>query len=230
MKKALLSLALIMAGALALRAQDVDSRGSGYGVSFEQMRRMANKGSTNLGFSIQSLTRVGPTLGYEIGRAELGASLSRSRTFVLHPRPLAGMIYLGLDANWVDLTYARYGSQIMGIDISALTDRLDMHKADISILGVGPSINVFPVGKLGLHAYARYNPTFATLFRTGDDFCMSGGYASVLTAGTAVSWGVVSVGVETRFGEGNYKKLLGEGVDVGKYQTTGMRFYVGLRY
>ncbi len=233
MKKSLLLLALVMAGAQTLRAQGSETFDYNRDDPYREMRRMANKGYTNIALSMQTMTTAESLLGLEFeydSVADWGASISRSRTFVLHRNPLARMIYLGIDATWVDINYAQHGNDVMGIDLSDLTNGFKMHQADISLLGFGPSVHVFPVGKLGLHAYAKYLPTFATIFSTEDEFRMSAGYASVFTVGTAASWGVISAGVETRFGGGDYKKLFGDSADIGRYHTAGMRLYLSLRY
>ena len=223
MKKNLFLFALVVTGALTAHAQSDDP--------YRDIRRMANKGYTNIGLSMQTMTAAESFLGIEPSSvADWGASISRSRTFAVHRNPLARMIYLGIDATWVDINYAQHGNDVMGIDLSDLTNGFKMHQADISLLGFGPSVHVFPVGKLGLHAYTKYHPTIATIFSTEDEFRGSAGYASVFTVGTAASWGVISAGVEARFGRGNYSKEFGEGVDMGRIYTSGMRLYVSLRY
>lgn len=235
MKKTFLLIVLSLAGALtAARAQSYDADRDDM---YRDIRRMANKGFTNIGLSGQTLSVVTPVVGrleLELNSvADWGVSVSRSRTFAVHRNPLARMIYLGIDATWVDINYAQYGDDIdvLGINVSKLTGGTKLHHLDVSLLGFGPSVHVFPVGKLGLHAYVKYLPTVSTIFTAEDDFQGSIGYASIFTLGTAVSWGVISAGFEGRFGGGRYNRNIGDYAPVkGNLSTAGARLYVSLRY
>ncbi len=185
-------------------------------------RSLLNKGYTNISYSKQELTD--PVSG--LGRtADIGAAISRGRTFVLHREPIASMVFVGLDATWIDINYAQYKAP-------KNSDALSFHQADFG-MGIGPSVHVLPIGKLGIHAYFRYHPTFATGISTEDGFEIQGGYSSVFTTGGAVSWSFISLGAEARWGTGNYKKLFGgdeESVNLGKLKTSGMRIYLSFRY
>lgn len=171
-------------------------------------------------------------------KSSYGVGLTAGRSYILHNEPILGMIRIGLDATWFDMNYAH--QKPAGI-FSEIFDMLDapsfeIHQADIS-MGIGPSIHVNPVGRLGIHAYARYNPTLATLFNTQGDFSMAGGYSSVIVTGGAISWGVISVGVEGRWGFAKYSDWFTGGdegsegtFDKMKLKTKGLRAYIGFRF
>ena len=176
---------------------------------------------------------------FKSDKTKFGFAFTTGRSYILHKNPLVGMIRIGLDATWFDINYGMYQTK-------ALNTKYTMHQADIS-MGIGPSVHVNPIGKLGVHSYFRYNPTFATFFDTTDGFAMGGGYSSVFVTGGAVSWGVISVGVEARWGKGTYHTLFGGGdeeggegddIDLGDYfsvdkmklKTSGFRVYLGFRF
>lgn len=157
--------------------------------------------------------------GYESVNSSWGAGFSTGQTYVVHRNPIAGMIHIGIDATWFDINFAHYKG----------SDNLKLYQGDIA-MGLGLGVHVTPIGKLGIHAYARYNPTFATIFYE-DGF--SGGYASGIVAGGAISWGVISVGAEMRRSYGSYNDWTGDeevrakGV---KMNTKGVRVYLGFRW
>ena len=239
MKKTLLILALTIVGMQSVGAQIIRAYDGGRELNLNDLtrRRLANRSYTNFSFATQKivapsllsdigigwLDRIGILDDIEIGRSEWGAAITTGRTFVMHPRPLARVLYIGLDATWADVNYARYNRLLGVIDTR-------VHQADVS-MGIGPSLHVLPVEKLGVHAYFRYNPTFATYFN--DDFDLMGGYASMFVTGAAVYWSVISMGAEARWGTAKYKLRSGEdwgGADIGaRLRTSGMRVYVSVR-
>ncbi len=168
-----------------------------------------------------------PETGLSVGKSNWGAAFSTGRTFVLHGRePIARMLYIGFDATWFDVNYAQLG------DASGL---LKINQADLGLFGVGPSVHIMPVGQLGIHAYFRYQPTLATFF--GGDNGFTGGYASMFVSGGAISYGVISLGIEARWGSGKYsdvKSWFGSKEDraaaTTKLKTSGLRAYLGFRF
>lgn len=111
---------------------------------------------------------------------------------------------------------------------------------------VGPSITVNPIDALNINAYFRYAPTFSTILykdATGDNQA-SFAFANFFVTGGAVSWNIISVGAEYRWGSAKYnimsfnsEDLIGgdtEGSVIKKVKnkmiTQGMRVYVSLRF
>lgn len=167
-------------------------------------RRM--RGYTNLSWvATQKLSYKGK--GGEIAKSKMGFGFARGRTFLMHRRPVAEMLWFGLDATWIDINYAIYDKYKMLVNGKSTEFRNDLHHVDLG-MGFGPSVHLFPVSKLGVHAYFRYNPTFTTTF--DEDFNLMGGYGSFYVSGGAVSWGVISLGAEARWGSGRYDDLSGD--------------------
>ena len=57
---------------------------------------------------------------------------------------------------------------------------------------------------------------------------MRGNYATMFVTGGMVSWGVIGIGAEYRFGDCNYRNFVGEGA--GALDMTGFRTFITLRF
>lgn len=184
-------------------------------------------------------------------KSEFGAAFTAGRTYYLHRTPILRMIRIGLDATWFDINYANYKQK--WFDGNDFSDRgndffddeeIDddgeikntIHKGEIG-LHVGPSVTVNPLGKLGVHVYFRYAPTFAMMYNDG---AFRGNYVSMFVTGASVSYGIIGVGIEKRWGTGKYKTLFGgddlsdlfgDYISTGpmKIKTSGMRAYLSFR-
>lgn len=134
-------------------------------------------------------------------KSNYGVAFAIGRTYFLH-KPISDMLCFGIDAIWFDINYSNY-------NIEHITywniDKYKYHQGEISI-HVGPSITFEPIKKMVIHAYFRYTPTFAVLY-TGDNETCYGNYASLWVVGGNVSYGVIGLGIESRFGNANYKPL-----------------------
>ncbi len=180
----------------------------------------------NFSFSSQKLTIDG--VGSDV--KGIGGAFTTGRSYIVHPKPIAGMLRLGIDATWLDVNYAGY-------DYSRHDDvRFDKrHQLEVAV-GVGVSAHVTPYRLLGVHAYFRFMPSFSGMLDSGGGFegtAIMGNYASFFVAGGAVSWGTISLGAEARWGGAIYSRLGGDGEDLvskPKAMTNGMRAYVSLRF
>lgn len=160
-------------------------------------------------------------------KSNYGAAFTVGRTFYLHQKPIASMIRFGVDATWFDLNYANYKIQhITHWD----TDEYEYHQGEIS-MQVGPSITVNPVGKLNIHGYFRFAPTFAGLY---DNDSFYGNYASLFVGGGSISYGVVGLGIESRFGDCKYKEFGTDDEDEDSSKLTtklsGWRVYLSFKF
>lgn len=185
----------------------------------------------NFGFSTLELRQPEfPAL-----KSNYGASFTVGRTYFLHRRPIAGILRFGLDATWFDINYTNYKLQFR--DTESESERTNYHQAELA-MQIGPSLSVNPVGKLNIHTYFRYAPSFSGLY-DGDLFL--GNYATVFVGGGAVSYGKVGLGIEARFGDCRYKELFSSGDDeeksgdeesavLQKTKFSGLRIYFSLRF
>lgn len=218
----------------------------------------------NIGYVSQRSKPVDPGLEY---RSNLGVSLVWGKTFYLHKKPLARMIKFGIDFSWMDINYAKYdkwqstGNLMEELPEAGGLDGLDdlydqdevldaIGSGDINLgahqleygLQVGPSVTINPVDHLKISAYFRFVPS-ASLILLDDNVSVN--YATFFTAGGAVSWRVISLGVEGRWGQAKYKNfslseglvdsIFGESSDGGtvgkiKRKTSAIRVYLSFRF
>ena len=172
-------------------------------------------------------------------KSDFGAAIVWGKTYYLHKKPVAGMIRFGIDATWIDLSYANYSREETYDDgYGTEIEKLTAHQAEIG-MQVGPSVTVRPLRKLQAHLYFRFAPSFAGLY-DGDAF--RGNYASFFVTGLSVSYGVIGLGIEKRWGKCRYKEFGGgedeygdygyaeEPYDTPKLKTSGLRAYVNFRF
>jgi hypothetical protein len=204
----------------------------------------------NLNYSSQTMTFKGlPNTGVvQDGTSEWGFGVTVGRSYLLNKKPIGDMVRIGSDAGWADVNFGRWAYTIP--TTQSIKHLIMIQKIDISI-GVGPSIHLNPVDKLGIHAYFRYNPTFSIIqhlmkWTNTTRYENDGGYASYFTAGGAISWDIFSLGIEARFGGGTYHLIdttgteiiqgtdynlkIGRLFDNQKHWLSGLRAYIGFRF
>lgn len=135
------------------------------------------------------------------------------------------MLRFGIDATWFDINYSNY--EIEHITYWE-TDKYQYHQGEIS-LHVGPSVTFEPIKKLAIHAYFQYAPTFAMLY-TGDSETCYGNYASLWIAGGNISYGAIGLGIESRFGNTNYKPMGSSDSENIDSSLSGFRAYLTFKF
>jgi hypothetical protein len=216
MKKVLL---FILAFATALGSVDAKNKNDEGGeIEIKDPARFRPK-YRNISFSSQAIGLDGSSV--KGPASDFGVAFTTGRSYIVHPNPVAGMLRFGIDATWTDLNYGNWDK---------------VHKLDVA-LGVGPGIHINPVDKLGIHTYFRYNPT-ATLMADidGKNTNIMLGYSTYFTTGGAVSWGVISLGAEARFGGGELTSMKAGDEELEliqskvKHKMSGYRVYVSFRF
>ena len=175
-----------------------------------------------------------------------GVSITRGRTYMLHRKPIGRVLSFGLDVSYLDLSYSMYSSTMPSFDQDPGYDQITpmpyqgydpmyeegiseekIHKIDYGFL-LGGSININPGKKIMISAYFRYAPTFSALYC---DSSFLGNYSSQFRSGVSVSYGVIGVGIESRWGNCKYKSLSGD-LDFGgcKIDMKGYRAYLQFRW
>lgn len=171
-------------------------------------------------------------------RSDVGASLSWGRTYYLHRKPLPGTVRIGLDWTWLDAIWTKYDLSYGGWNAPGPVypyedDRDDAHMVDLG-MAVGPSVTVNPIGELKICVYGRIAPSCAlTIY----DEETTARYATYFSAGGAVSWNAISVGIEGRWGKirnafpGEDDDRPGpHGTRDLKTRAGAMRLYLGFRF
>lgn len=171
-----------------------------------------------------------------------GVSMTRGRSYMLHKKPIARLISIGLDASFFDLSYSKYKAApgLLGATLKdseetdgtdtideTLLDEVDLHKMEYSFQ-VGPSITITPGKKLTVAAYFRYAPTFSCMYVDGS---FGGNYASMFVTGASVTYNKFGVGIEARMGSCKYKNFSGDlDFSNNKIKTSGFRAFIQFRW
>lgn len=176
----------------------------------------------NLGFINTAMSQD----GVSDLKSNYGASFTTGKTFYLH-KPIGGFLRFGIDATWCDLNYASY--KIKHITYWG-TDSYQYHQGEIS-MHVGPSVTIRPVGELIVHGYFRYAPSFSVLYA---DEIFYGNYATFFVGGASISYGMIGLGIESRFGDCKYKELIGgdegDNLPISKIKYNGWKAYLTFRF
>lgn len=159
-----------------------------------------------IGYMNQTLTHQDvPGLEW---KSDLGFSFGIGRTYYLHKKPLFNMLKFGLDATWLDISYAKY-SQPKGWEEPSESTELDdeedlgTHQVEIG-LHFGPSITINPVDHLKLNGYFHFIPS-GSMIILNDEANTS--YVSNFAVGAAISYKAISLGIESRWGKAKYNSF-----------------------
>lgn len=145
--------------------------------------------------------------------SDFGVAISRGRTYYLHKKPILKMIKFGIDWTQFDINYAKYGK--LTEDLSETTGDpsvsgeesmdldLGMHQLDFG-MHFGLSLTVNPVSHLKVNGYYRFAPS-ASLILLDDDVSVQ--FVPFNVFGGAISYKVISIGVEARKGSAKYKNF-----------------------
>ena len=184
----------------------------------------------NIGYVWQKLK---PTYGNLQAESDYGVSLSWGRTYYLHPRPLLGMVKIGLDWSWLDVNYADYSLTSK----PGLAADPGIHQVDLG-MSIGPSVTVRPVGGLKVSAYGRFTPSCSLAILGEETYADFAGFFNV---GASVAWNALSVGLEGRWGKAKYGGATLSGEDgeeripdiqgsPSRLRTSSLRLYLGFRF
>ncbi len=192
-------------------------------------------------------------------KSDIGVSLVKGTTYYLHSKPLFGMLKFGIDWTQIDLNYAKLiedfeipqiitpdsetGSIIP--DLSIPEFNFGKHQLEYS-MHIGPSITLNPVDHLKINGYFRYAPSFSGIIYDNEwgDTQFSGAFANFFVTGGAISYKLISLGAEYRWGTGKYNSFSIDTDDItddtdisdilgtskSKFKTTSTRLYVSLRF
>lgn len=184
----------------------------------------------------------------------LGVAITSGRTYYLHKKPILGMIKFGLDWSYMDINFGMYKDKYGYLDNLYSGDggsggnyydpgynggyddgsydyddegETQIYQAEIG-MQFGPSVTVNPIDHLKVSGYFRVTPSYS-IFYDGND--VSGSYGTFFSCGGAVSYKVISLGIEGRWGNTKYASLMGdEDGEKLKCKTGSTRFYVSFRF
>lgn len=192
-------------------------------------------------------------------KSKFGVTLQKGKTFFLHKKPIANMIKIGIDWTFIDLNFAKYkdGNGI-SINLPSMDDSYDEdydyddeeEGLDIDLgvmqleygMGFGPSVQVTPFYHIGkgleyikAYTYFHVTPSYSAIIETTDNETnFNHGYCTFFNFGVGLSYKVISVGFEHRWGTGKYNMVNLEDApesglntsDKQKFSTKSSRFFV----
>jgi hypothetical protein len=175
----------------------------------------------NIGYAFQQLKGVDNGL---LLNSDLGAAFTIGHTYYLHKHPIGNLLKIGLDVTFFDLNVADYTNYYSKrYNESEESDRtlqtaIGMH--------IGPSATLLPPVKgLRGHLYFRYAPSFSAIL-CNEEFYAS--YAGFWVSGIAVSYKIISLGMEFRWTTADYST--GEDDFAEKWQTRATRYYLSFKF
>lgn len=143
---------------------------------------------TNIGFAYSRLDQD----GYPKIHSDIGVNLTKGTTYFLH-KPIAGCLRFGIDAVWADINYLNYKIT----EHWELEDnKFDIHQLDLGMqVGLSATVNLFK--RFQAQAYFRYNPCLDLMINDGE---MQAGFGNMFVGSACVSYGIIGIGIESRFG------------------------------
>ncbi len=184
--------------------------------------------------------------------SEYAFSLQRGRACYLHKQPIVGMIKFALDLDFVDLNYARFNNDYQRSNGEYYT--YGLHEAEVG-MGIGAGVGVNPISQLKVNLHYNYVPSLSMAYdEYAEDFYWA--YAGFNKFGFSVSYKVIELGMEWRYGSMKYDGLgdvledfVGDTVDDytdghgqmdswydedyddnRKFKSEGIRFFLGFRF
>lgn len=145
-------------------------------------------------------------------KSKFGVSLNWGRTYYLHKKPIANLLKIGLDWTWLSLYYVNYKMDDADYDYYDEGDsKPSMHSIDVG-MGIGPSVTVSPFYSMGkglqhilLRTYFHVIPSYTCLLSSEDGSTdVYHAYTTYFKWGINVSYKVISVGYEYRWGSSKF--------------------------
>lgn len=201
-------------------------------INYDQLeKRWKRRKFWNFGYSVPTLKRTdGTIMDWE---PDLSVSIQNGRSRYFHKKPLGGMVRIGFDYSFLDLTYSKLNlkhiesaevgdntsipsgpsvsdgfDEIVSDDpsgsiLSAVGFNIGMHKID-ETLSVGPRIAINPVDHLMIGAYFHGGFTMSGIYENEN---FSYGFGYTLSTGLCVSYRVIGFGFEYLCGKVKYRQI-----------------------
>ena len=164
-----------------------------------------------------------------------GAGFTVGHTYYLHKEPVGDIFRFGLDATWFDINYNNFSYDYTDLSDSNRKTEETIHEGEVG-MQIGPSVTITPADKLDIRAYFRYAPSCAVLYDSIIEE-VSCNYASMFVGGVSVNYGIIGVGIETRFGSSKLNEYKFEDNGHGDIKTdkistklSGFRAYLSFRF
>lgn len=154
-----------------------------------------------------------------------GFTASIGKSFSPYALYLSDECRFGFDVTWFDFEYTSYKVEY---HYPSTIVKDDYGQFDFGVQ-VGPAFIIEPTYDVHIHAYCRYAPTYSLFSMNGDNY---GNLGHFLVAGASLSYNVIGIGVEGRWGACNYSGLYENGLLFvsEKANHKGMRVYLRFNF
>ena len=178
-------------------------------------------------------------------KSKFAFGINTGKVFYLHKKPLLNIMKFGIDATFLNLTYAQFADEEIlpnrNVFYQNYMDAADSYyeEGDINLgnhlidasLRVGPSLTINPIDKLKVHLYFHYVPTYSMLLL---DSNFSHTYESCFDYGASISYKVIGLGIEYRWGHAKHNNAtlleFSDYNDRTQINTGALSFYLSFRY
>ena len=176
-----------------------------------------------VGYTFQNLKNADDAEA-ETLKSSFAMSLQWGKTFSLHRKPIANMVKIGIDWNWVDWHYAKYKKLDMD-EVDWNDDgevywndngenlklpNLTYHQIDLG-MAIGPSVQVTPFYTIGqgleylkVYSFFHVTPSFSGIILHGDKSEIAGAYNTFFSWGIGIAYKAFAIGFEHRWGKAKY--------------------------
>lgn len=182
-----------------------------------------------------------------------GVDFMSGKNLYLHKKPIAGMLKFAIDLG-CSMNYTMYEEEKAvtdgydgpsgylgdspvtgdGEDSDMFSDFLSKdhgrHRADVGMI-IGPSLTVRPVSDMRVTAYWHFVPSVSFLILNSS---IDLGWVPFMNYGLEVSYRWIGVGVERKYGIGNYWSLAGiadgSAKTAARYKLDGYSLYLAFRF
>ena len=162
-------------------------------------------------------------------KSEHAVSFTWGKTFYLHKKPILKCIKFGIDWTFIDLNLADYTKSFQKDYL------VNSHLFQIDAgMHLGLSITLNPVKGLNFNGYCRYAPSFSG-FYNNEFKPYTYNYAGFFVSGLGISYKVISLGAEYRWGKAKYEFTTEDNYGViethnNEWETKAIRVYLSFRF
>ena len=174
--------------------------------------------------------------------------LTKGTSYFFPSKPIAGLLKVGFDIRWVDISATKYKKNVTversdaswsdfaddydyDYDLGDAIPDIGHYDIHLGAFGIGPVVSVAPFSKFDNEArfvratlYFHYQPTIGVNLLSEDgDLETSWAYCNMMDFGGKIQYRRIAIGLEGRWGSGKYSSLVSSD-DLGFNEDEGISF------